>query len=140
MFKGSILSLTSHVVFTAPEEANFHLLEQTFDPARPDKPLEYPLVNVMVQAEVISDRKTRERETTNVFHFTFRCEGNAKRILPHTYAGESAFMRYEETIVISITRLEAMSYLEARRRVIQGKEIQEHMKASLLENFGKLGQ
>ena len=41
----------------------------------------------MVQADVIADKKTRVYETTNIFHFTFRCENNTRRILPRTYAG-----------------------------------------------------
>jgi len=117
---GSILSLTSYVVFTAPEEKYLALLERASgDPMMPSENLPHPLVNIMVQADVIADRKARIYETTNIFHFTFRCEDNAKRILPRTYA-------------------EAMSYLQARRRTIQNAQMHESMKQVLLQDFGHL--
>jgi hypothetical protein len=83
------LSLSSYVVFTAPEEKYLALLEKASgDPLMPTENLPHPLVSIMVQADVIADKKTRVYETTNIFHFTFRCENNTRRILPRTYAGQ----------------------------------------------------
>lgn len=58
---GDIVCFTSEVVFTDND-----------------------YIQVSVAADVISPQ-TKERKTTNVFHFTFLSRGNKKKVYPYSY-------------------------------------------------------
>jgi len=68
----------------------------------------FPWIQVRVLASV--GRFGSSFETSNVFHFIFRCDKNKKRVIPTTYS-------------------EAMLYLDGRRRML--REMSSHEELAL---------
>lgn len=90
----------------------------------------FPLIQVQVKADVTGFR-ANSYQTTNTFHFTFRCANNKHRVVPDTYAGTLLLLMRSLSLAFlcwllliqSVFSAEGMEYLHGRRRIMKAKEM-----------------